>query len=666
MSLNMPRLDDRQFQDLVNEAKSRITHYCPEWTDHNVSDPGVTMIELFAYMVDILLYRVNQLPQVHAVKLLEMFGIKLAGPQPARVRATFWLSAPQPLPVIVPAGTEISTTQTETELPVIFTTDEDLCVQPPELAAVLSLPAGGENGSPPPDELNLRRLAAGFEGWEVFSPTPAAGDGLYFGFENDLSYHLLNFEMDFDPAFGVGIDPTLPPYTWQAWSGPEAGWQPCFVETDSTRGMNTAGRARLHLPPLVRRALAGKDLFWVRAYNREVTAELGQEGMRPYRKSPRLRRAAISSVGGSVPALQARIVTQEEVGRSDGSPGQRFGLKFFPVLARRAGETLLVQDGQKPPVPWQEVDDFSASGETDCHYTLDSLTGELRFGPAIRQPDGSIKRYGAFPPQNARLVFTGYRYGGGTAGNVQAGAVNTLKTAIPFIARVSNREAAAGGLDGESLEAALMRLPAMLRTRDRAVTEADFEYFACQALPGRIGRVKCLQPPPVQGGQTTPGLVYLLVIPKASASGSRLLPEQLSLSPEEIRGLAQALDERRLLTTRLSVRAPAYQWAAVKTRLRLAPGADSEQARAVVLDRLYRFINPLTGGRDGNGWPFGRSLYLADLYALLQDLPGVVTIEGLEMFRAQADGQPREEPEKAIDVVPYGVIASGEHSVEFV
>ena len=52
--LAAPILDDRQFQDLVDEAKKRIPQFCPEWTDHNVSDPGVTLIELFAWMTDLI------------------------------------------------------------------------------------------------------------------------------------------------------------------------------------------------------------------------------------------------------------------------------------------------------------------------------------------------------------------------------------------------------------------------------------------------------------------------------------------------------------------------------------------------------------------------------------------------------------------------------------
>src|ERR1044071_7713522 len=126
MTLLAPKLDDRHFQDIVDEAKKRIPHYCKDCTDHNVSDRGVTMIELFAWMTDILLYRLNQVPDLHYIKFLEMLGIQLKGPVPAKAPVTFWLTAPQSQMVKIPIGTEVASTQTETERSIIFTTDAHL------------------------------------------------------------------------------------------------------------------------------------------------------------------------------------------------------------------------------------------------------------------------------------------------------------------------------------------------------------------------------------------------------------------------------------------------------------------------------------------------------------------------------------------------------------
>src|SRR5215208_1633897 len=128
MPLPTVTLDDRHFQDIVDEAKTRIPTYCPEWTDHNVSDPGVALIELFAWMTDLLLYRVNQVPDKLYVKFLELIGIQLEPPRATRAPVTFYLSATQELDVTIPEGTEVATVRTETSPAIVFTTETDLAV----------------------------------------------------------------------------------------------------------------------------------------------------------------------------------------------------------------------------------------------------------------------------------------------------------------------------------------------------------------------------------------------------------------------------------------------------------------------------------------------------------------------------------------------------------
>src|SRR3954453_22930297 len=90
------------------------------WTDHNVSDPGVTLIETFAYMVDQLLYRLNRVPDRNHIAFLELLGLHLYPPTAAQVDLTFWLSAPQAEPVSIPVGTEVATVRTEMDDAVVF------------------------------------------------------------------------------------------------------------------------------------------------------------------------------------------------------------------------------------------------------------------------------------------------------------------------------------------------------------------------------------------------------------------------------------------------------------------------------------------------------------------------------------------------------------------
>src|SRR5260370_34249234 len=86
-----PKLDDRTYSDIVAEAMRLIPRYCPEWTDHNPSDPGITILELCAWMTELILYRLNRVPEKNYLAFLDMIGIKRRGPQPARGLITFQL-----------------------------------------------------------------------------------------------------------------------------------------------------------------------------------------------------------------------------------------------------------------------------------------------------------------------------------------------------------------------------------------------------------------------------------------------------------------------------------------------------------------------------------------------------------------------------------------------
>src|SRR5215472_2322891 len=144
MALPVPNLDDRRFQDLVNESKRLVQQSCPTWTDHNVHDPGVTLIELFAWMSEQLIYRLNRVPDKVYVKFLELLGVRLFPPTAARAPITFWLAAPQPAAVRIPAGTEVATIRTETDEAIVFATIDDLQLAPSEFLTCATQPAGGQ------------------------------------------------------------------------------------------------------------------------------------------------------------------------------------------------------------------------------------------------------------------------------------------------------------------------------------------------------------------------------------------------------------------------------------------------------------------------------------------------------------------------------------------
>src|SRR5919198_5783841 len=162
MALPTPNLDDRRFQDLVDDAKRMVMRRCPEWTDHNVSDPGVTLIETFAFMTDQLLFRLNQVPDRLYVKFLELIGLRLIPPTPAQVNVTFWLSAPAVASVGIPAGTTVATLRTEVDESIVFATGEDLQIIPCSLFKVATQTVSDDGPVDRTDELKMGQAFQAF------------------------------------------------------------------------------------------------------------------------------------------------------------------------------------------------------------------------------------------------------------------------------------------------------------------------------------------------------------------------------------------------------------------------------------------------------------------------------------------------------------------------
>lgn len=652
MTLPVRELDDRKFQDIVDEAKKRITASCPEWTDHNVSDPGVTLVELFAWMTEMVIYRLNQVPEKNYIKFLELLGFKLREPKSARTQITFYLSAPQTHDVLITAGTEAATVRTETRPSITFSTDDDLTLHPPALMALFT----GEVSSSGSDRtknhvhvLQQLRIAQ----IQAFNNPPKIGNAFYLGFSNDLTNHVLGLEITCLDAMPRGIDPKKPPWQWEAWFGGETdqGWLPAIVEEDSTKGLASSGQIRLRLPRMTATTYIDRRGYWLRC--RVVHATSGDN----YKESPIISDIDVDTWGGTVWATNASVVQQELLGRSDGSPGQIFHTEHAPLLRRKSGETVeVLPPGSTEWVIWTETPDFGDSEPEDKHFTCDSASGEIRFSPALREPEGKVRSFGAIPPRGAQIRLSSYRYGGGVAGNVQAGELKVLKTSIPYVDRLVNHIAATGGVDPETIELLQLRAPKLLRTSKRAVTPADYEALA-QDADSRVHRAHCVQSP-------TAGLVYVLLVPKPARSNSRIATDELRLSDDLREAVRRELDKCRLLTVQLDIREPEYAWVAVDITVAANPNADAARVKAEVEERLYAFLNPFEGGPAKQGWPFGRALYPSDVYACMQGVQGMEFIESVRLYRVQPKTNDRAEITGRLDVPDHALIASAEHQVK--
>lgn len=652
MSLPSPNLDDRKFQDIVDDVKRQIGLRCPEWTDHNVSDPGVTLIELFAWMTEMTLYRLNQVPEKNYIKFLEMLGVTLEPPQPARTDLRFRLSRPiedadgeEAFEVALkPGETVAGTVRTETEESIEFATDSELRMLRPRLAYVIMAPkadlAEGE------DELSrgIKEFQPGQGPFGIFNTVPRTGDALYIGFENDLSGNVVQLDVDCVQAAATGLNEDYPAQVWEWWNGVTNRWERLDIPYDDTRGWNRSGYIELALPNrLLPRVLGGRTAYWVRCRYTIEPADVPPRGSRnqgpdEYQKPPELLSILARTVGGTAPASQSTTRFLEVLGQSDGTPGQVFRLRAAPIMPRRAGETVLVgPDGAEPDdmERWTEVADFSDSGPTDRHFTCDSLTGEVAFGPAIPQPDGSTRAYGAIPPKGMMVVFSAYRFGGGTRGNVREGQVRVLKSSIPYISDVTNPRRADGGRDLEDIERAKMRGRSLLKMRDRAVTAEDFEFLAARASSG-VGRARCIMPAPrhqwSDEASIPPGVVRLLIVPALSQAVTAPRPSDLRVPERTKRDVERYLDERRLLTTVLEVAEPDYLFVSTDIVLVADPHADADSVVRAVRERLTEYLHPLTGGPTGTGWPFRRSFTISDLYAQVGSVPGVAFLLDAKIF----------------------------------
>ncbi len=662
MPLPTPNLDDLRFQrDLVDEARRRIIRYCPEWTDYNLSDPGITLIELFAWMTELLAYRLNRVPDKNYIKFLEMLGVQLQPASSARVEATFYLSAPFPISpdddtvAIVPRSLEVSTRPTEEEPEITFTTDERLVIAGPRLTQLRREDDLTKNYMP--------RL--GIELFYAFDRRkPQVGDTFYIGLDenHDIRGYVLRLTFLCEETEAVGVRREDPPLVWECSTG-DGSWIEVPPSTrrgekDTTGGLNNPeGAMVFYLPLSVRpQQVHGRSAYWLRC-----RIEPRREGQGMYTESPRVRHVAAHVLGATTWATHAVIVQGEDLGLSSGDPGQVLNLHYAPVLALASDEVAEVEekrDGMLVPVPWLRVADFSTSERYDRHFCLDEASGQLSFGPAVRQPDGTMRQYGRVPEAGRRIRMSRYRYGGGFSGNVPAGKIQILRSAVPYIDRVVNLKRAEGGRDQESLEEAMMRARRELRAQQRAVTAEDFENLSLGASRA-VARVRCLAPgSSVEPGGTgrvvlPPGMVELLVVPAVfDALRARDL-SRLALEEHLRTQIAAHLDRFRLLTTTLHIREPGYLGIQVCAEIAVTEFSQPDLVRAAVENALHSLFSPLALVSDGQGldgplgpgwegWPFGRDLYVSEIYSLIQQVPGVKHVLDVDVsYRAVVPGSER-------------------------
>lgn len=622
MPLEAPDLDDRQYADIVEQALQLIPRFAPEWTDRNDSDPGIAIVKLFAWMTELTLYRLNQVPERAYIKFLQMIGIERHPAAAARVELEFTPARNDVSEIWAPQGTQVAAAA-DADGPILFETLAPLAVLGTPLAAIQVYDGFGFSIATP-------RAAADGQWFHPFGPRANAGAALMLGFAGPakltagpIDLYVRLRDAGGPPAPVSRADPaqpiTLPPpatLVWEYWD--VAQWQPLALLRDDTGGFLRDGHIVLRGPGVGARLAVlgdvGEARYWLRC---RVVAN-------GWERAPALDAVLINTVS----ALQASTFADEVVGRSDSSPNQRFALANRPVLASESVERVLTTNGRAVDIlsvqlevnegsgftPWQEVPDFHASGPDDAHFTLNRATAEIRFGDGVQ---GRIPATFNVPGVRGNIVARRYLSGGGRRGNLPAGTIVGIQSFLPGISAATNRYPATGGAQEETTVSAKRRAAADIAANGRAVTAKDFEL---RALETGVRRAKALAlAHPRYPGVIIPGSVTVIIVPDGDTPNP--MPSATTLE-----AVALHLDRTRLITTEVHVVAPTYNAVSVEADLLIRRTANPETVRAAVEQRLNAFLHPLTGGALGEGWPFGGDIYVSDLYRIVIETPDVVRI----------------------------------------
>ncbi|WP_128003386.1 baseplate J/gp47 family protein [Piscinibacter defluvii] len=688
MPLPAPTLDDRRWQDLVRDTLARVPAHTPEWTQLAESDPGVTLVELFAFLAESLLYRANRVPETSRAKFLRLLGLPLAPAAPAQGLVRFeGARADQPVPTL-PQGTELRAGA------VAFRTTGALDVLPLEARAFVKFTvaldevdqryydllyeAAGADGAQlatyEPRELDgrkpvaLARDTADGALWVALLAPPrtdprAVADALA---GKTLSLGLVPYVDERPKSLGTagqaaaGADaatligwalprvvlpadgsPPLPQYTaLAARSAVDVLAEPGTVElTLPARGEDITHWSELDpleagvddFPPaLDDSALAARIVTWLRVLPSTSAA------------------ASFLWAGVNVARVEQRVaVVNELLGEGDGQPDQVFTLARPGVVA---GSVAVDMVEGTATTPWRPIDDLLAAGpevravsalrspsqawvdpRPSEVFLVDAEAGRLRFGDGLR---------GKRPPRGARLVAR-YDVCDGSAGNVPAGAINA-GPGLPAGLKPANPLPTWGGADAESPVEGEKRVASFIRHRDRCVTADDFAEIALRAPGVDIARVEVLAAwhPDLGDAQPgdAPGVVTLMLVPRHDPRA----PDAPMPDRAFIDALCRHLDPRRLVTTELVLRGPLYLPIWLSVGLTVAGGWTVPDVRERVKARLRALLAPSRsdGATDlpglERGWPLGRPVNRLELWAEVARVPGVLRVNGVLL--AGADG----------------------------
>jgi predicted phage baseplate assembly protein len=267
---------------------------------------------------------------------------------------------------------------------------------------------------------------------------------------------------------------------------------------------------------------------------------------------------------------------------------------------------------------WAEVDNLGGYGPYAQVFTVDYATGVITFGDGV---------HGARVPPGFRNVRAAqYQAGGGAASAVAANAVNAPLTSVGFVTAVTNPYPASGGTDTEPNSRAIMRGAQELRTGNRAVTPADYGVLAVNAPGALVARAQGVAGlHPDYPGAPVPGVVGVLCVAPDTGTGQPPVSGEDDLRAVTVFLSAQAAPAGVLV----AAAAATFHLVKVVAWLVLDPDKDQADLLRAAGAALDGYLDPLTGGDDKTGWPFGGPLQHVALVRRLLQVPGVLAASQL-------------------------------------
>lgn len=602
------QLDDRTFEQIKKAALERIRVTCPDWTDFNDSDPGIALVDLFAWFTETMLVQMNHLPQLHHLELLRLLDLSPSPARPASAVVSFGFpeaTPPEHLPETVPRhAASLPISVDDRGPPIKFETEEAL----PLLRAPLS--ALRHDGT---IDLLLANNTPG-ERFQPFGKDGSQGARLVLGFRAAERYQARQV---FPEVFGVHVrlgrtspipSERVPPLRWSAILADDEE-EPLEVVEDRTEKFTKDGYVKLRRP---RRAgphprFDFSPAFW-------ITCRVASRAY-PTGAAPVLERIDTNTVD----AVARWTVRNETLAQSSGQADQRLRLAHYPVETTTDGGLQLEIGGE----PWRQVDDLYSIKTPEKVFQLDAGRGEIRFGNG---------RNGHIPFVDKSIVATYYRAGGGRRTNVPAGAIMIMPITSGVVTG-TNHYRAEGGLDAQTEEDLRLRAPQVLRARDRVLTAADYEEIACKQGGMAQARALPLRNPRFPH-EVVAGSVTVVVVPPSEND------ERPVATDSQIAMVEKELSMRRPLGVELHVIRAAVRRVRVDAWVVFSPQTDQAKAEGEAARALDEFLRPRQRA-------IGKALRPSQLVMELQSLAGIAAVT---VIQVSIDGEPEPVTLQTIEV----------------